>query len=113
VRSERGSGSILTLFACLVVATVVAMATLWAAISTARHNLAAAADLTALSAAQSLVSGAPDPCMTARRTATIYRVELADCRVTADTISIRVTKQLNLAALASPTLSAQARAGPA
>jgi secretion/DNA translocation related TadE-like protein len=89
------------------------MVILWSAVSTARHKLAAAADLTALSAAQVVASGSADPCATARRIATTYRVELADCRVTEDTVSIRVTKQVELAAVARPTLSAQARAGPA
>jgi hypothetical protein len=52
--SERGSATIHALFAAVLLLTVLAAAVLWAAISTARHQLAAAADLTALSAAQSV-----------------------------------------------------------
>jgi secretion/DNA translocation related TadE-like protein len=111
-RAERGSGTLLTLFMGLVLATAVAMAILWSAISIARHKLAAAADLTALSAAQALASGAPDPCTTADRIATTHHVDLADCQLAVDSVSIRVTTQLHLAAIARPTLSATARAGP-
>jgi secretion/DNA translocation related TadE-like protein len=111
-RGERGSGTLLTLFMGLVLATAVAMAILWSAISIARHKLATAADLTALSAAQALASGAPDPCTTAHRIATTHHVDLADCQLATDSVSIRVTTQLHLAAIAHPTLSATARAGP-
>lgn len=111
-RTERGSGTLLTLFMGLLLATAVAMATLWSAISIARHKLAAAADLTALSAAQALVSGAPDPCSTAQRMASTHHVDLADCQLATDSVSIRVTTQLHLASIARPTLSTTARAGP-
>ncbi|MFF0338585.1 pilus assembly protein TadG-related protein [Kribbella sp. NPDC004875] len=55
-RSERGSATIHALIAATLLLTALAAATLWSAISTARHKLAAAADLTALSAAQSLTT---------------------------------------------------------
>ena len=112
-RSERGSGTLLTLFMGLVLATAVAMATLWSAISIARHKLTSAADLTALSAAQALAAGTPDPCASARRIAATHNVALADCQLTPDSVLIHVTTQLHLADLATPTLSASARAGPA
>jgi secretion/DNA translocation related TadE-like protein len=111
-RSERGSGTLLTLFMGLLLATALAMATLWSAISIARHKLAAAADLTALSAAQALASGTSDPCTTAHRIAATNRVDLAACQLAPDSVSVRVTTQLNLATIARPTLSATARAGP-
>jgi hypothetical protein len=53
-RTERGSATLHTLFAAVLLFTALTAAILWSAISTARHKLAAAADLTALSAAQSL-----------------------------------------------------------
>jgi Flp pilus assembly protein TadG len=53
-RSERGSATLQTLFAAALLFTALTAAILWSAISTARHKLSAAADLTALSAAQSL-----------------------------------------------------------
>lgn len=113
VRSERGSGTLLTLFTCLILTTAVAVAVLWTSISTARHQLAAAADLTALSAAHALTSGTTDPCTTAHRIATTHHVELTTCQTTANTVTIRVTKHLPLPALGTPTLTTQSQAGPA
>ncbi|WP_433169613.1 hypothetical protein [Kribbella sp. CA-247076] len=153
------------------------MAVLWSAISTTRHKLAAAADLTALSAAQSLqpapttpaatashptasaptdsdssasaladspsvaagptASGAaasgpaaariatPDPaalppspirsatpCETAARIAALHQATLTACEVTADSVTVQLSTQLNLADITHPTLTATARAGP-
>ncbi|WP_372446363.1 pilus assembly protein TadG-related protein [Kribbella aluminosa] len=51
-RSERGSATLQVVFAAVLLFAVFAVAILWSAISTARHKLSAAADLTALSAAQ-------------------------------------------------------------
>ena len=113
VRSERGSGTLLTLFAGLLLATALAMAILWSAISVARHKLAATADLTALSAAQSLQSDPSTPCATAARIAALHQATLAACEVTADSVTIQVAAQLHLAQIAHPTLTATARAGPA
>lgn len=58
-RTERGSATLHTLFAAVLLFTALTAAILWSAISTARHKLAAAADLTALSAAQSLSAARP------------------------------------------------------
>jgi hypothetical protein len=55
-RTERGSATLHTLFAAVLLFTAFTAAILWSAISTAHHKLATAADLTALSAAQSLSS---------------------------------------------------------
>ncbi|MFC6161371.1 pilus assembly protein TadG-related protein [Kribbella jiaozuonensis] len=55
-RSERGSATIHTLLAAVLLITALAAATLWSTISTARHRLTTAADLTALSAAQFLAT---------------------------------------------------------
>jgi hypothetical protein len=53
-RNERGSATLLVLFTAVLLFTALTAAVLWSAISTSRHKLAAAADLTALSAAQAL-----------------------------------------------------------
>lgn len=53
-RSERGSATLQVLFASVLLLAVFGVAILWSAISTARHKVSAAADLTALSAAQAL-----------------------------------------------------------
>jgi hypothetical protein len=55
-RVERGSATLHVLFVALVLCTALSAAVLWAGISTTRHKLAAAADLTALSAAQALTA---------------------------------------------------------
>lgn len=52
--NEKGSATLHSLFAAVLLLTALAAAILWSTISTARHKLANAADLTALSAAQSL-----------------------------------------------------------
>lgn len=52
--SEHGSATLQVLFVAVLLFTAFAVAILWSAISTARHKLTAAADLTALSAAQAL-----------------------------------------------------------
>ena len=57
--NENGSATLHTLFAVVLLMTALAAATLWSTISTARHKLATAADLTALSAAQSLTTAEP------------------------------------------------------
>ena len=54
--NEKGSATLHSLFAAVLLLTALAAATLWSTISTARHKLATAADLTALSAAQSLAT---------------------------------------------------------
>jgi Flp pilus assembly protein TadG len=56
--NEKGSATLHSLFAAVLLLTALAAAILWTTISTARHKLATAADLTALSAAQSLATPA-------------------------------------------------------
>ncbi|TCC12277.1 pilus assembly protein TadG-related protein [Kribbella soli] len=133
-RTERGSATLHTLFAAVLLFTALTAAILWSAISTARHKLAAAADLTALSAAQSLsadqpvgsggerahperpADGAPPappaaPCVAAARTAVLNKVQLTACVVASDAVTVEVSLQLDLR-LTRPTLTAAARAGP-
>jgi secretion/DNA translocation related TadE-like protein len=117
-RTERGSATLHTLFAAVLLFTAFTAAILWSAISTARHKLAAAADLTALSAAQSLnttqpASAAPPatPCATAARVAVLNKVHLTACVIASDAVTVEVSLQLDLR-LARPTLTAAARAGP-
>ncbi|MGW6196060.1 pilus assembly protein TadG-related protein [Kribbella sp. NPDC055110] len=136
-RTERGSATLHTLFAAVLLLTAFTAAILWSAISTARHKLAAAADLTALSAAQSLSTAqfgsaaqplgsngqlgdserpAGDaalaaPCAEAARTAVLNKVELTACVVASDAVTVEVSLQLDLR-LTRPTLTAAARAGP-
>ncbi|WP_405063735.1 flp pilus-assembly TadE/G-like family protein [Kribbella sp. NBC_01505] len=108
-RSERGSGTIHMLTACLLLSTALAVAVLWAAVSTARHKLGAAADLTALSAAFSL---AATPCVAAERTAAANDVTLTACTPTTEDVTVQVSVPLSLPFLPTRTLSTSARAGP-
>lgn len=129
--NERGSATVLSLLASLLLLTALTVATLWSSISTARHKLSAAADLTALSAAQALTAttqtatapatGAshvvPDPtaasaCEIADRIATLHKVHLASCHPTTTAVTITVTLQLHIPPFTHPTLSTTARAGP-
>lgn len=131
-RSERGSATLHAVFVAVLLFTALGAAVLWAAISTARHKLAAAADLTALSAAHALVdaersgeavaassaelaplahSRTASPCVTAARTAALNDVRLTSCEVTSVAVTVVVSLRLDLR-MARPTLTASARAGP-
>ena len=57
--NEKGSATLHSLFAAVLLLTALTAATFWSTISTARHKLATAADLTALSAAESLTTNPP------------------------------------------------------
>lgn len=130
-RSEQGSATLHVIFMSALLFTALTVATLWMAISTARHKLAAAADLTALSAAQVMVDGpstvpaaasgppaqltsasSAKPCAAAARTAALNDVHLTSCEVTSTAVSVEVSLELELR-IARPTLTATARAGPA
>jgi hypothetical protein len=139
--SDKGSITLHSLFAAVLLLTALAAATLWSTISTTRHKLATAADLTALSAAQSLTQAPPatpiaptvraapnvlskpdtltasaltplpTPCVTAARIAALHKARLSDCDVTSTSVTVQVSMQLDLP-LGRPTLTAIARAGP-
>jgi hypothetical protein len=53
-RGEVGAGTLMALWVAMALLTAGVVAVLWAAVSVATHRVAAAADLVALSAAQSL-----------------------------------------------------------
>lgn len=129
-RTERGSATLHVLFAAVLLFTTFAGAVLWSAISTTGHKLAAAADLTALSAAHSLsaiqslsaaqslgparslnVSQPVTPCVGAARAAALNHVQLRACKVTSTAVTVEVSLELDLR-VARPTLTAIARAGP-
>ena len=129
-RTEQGSATLHVIFMSALLFAALTAATLWTAISTARHKLAAAADLTALSAAQAMVDGLPtapattsarpaqltsaspaQPCATAARTAALNDVHLTSCEVTSTAVTVEVSVELELR-IARPTLTASARAGP-
>jgi secretion/DNA translocation related TadE-like protein len=77
-----------------------------------QHQVDAAADLVALSAAASLQRGA-DPCSTAARVAAGNHVVLKRCQVTQADVVIAIRARVALPFGLHPWVSAQARAGPA
>lgn len=76
-----------------------------------QHQVEAAADLTALSAASRLQHGG-DACATAGRVARANRVELHSCRVAGSDVLVVVRTRLDLPFGLSPVVSGAARAGP-
>lgn len=76
-----------------------------------QHQVDAAADLVALSAAASLQRGV-DPCSSAARVASANHVVLHGCRVTQGDVVIAVRAQVALPFGLHPWISARARAGP-
>ncbi|GAB2564237.1 Rv3654c family TadE-like protein [Kribbella endophytica] len=111
-RTDQGGATLLVLWTALFLFAAGTIATLWSAVSLASHRATAAADLTALSTAQAIQSGAPDPCAVARDIATTNRATLSTCTLTEDTATIKVAVPLNLGVLGTPTLTSTSRAGP-
>ena len=111
-RDERGSATLLAVGVALLLLGAGLVGALWAAVSLGSHRAASAADLAALSAAQAVQSGDLDPCTSARRIAVGQQVELRGCVVEGETVSVVVVVRLQLGAVGSPAITAQARAGP-
>ncbi|MEV8376842.1 Rv3654c family TadE-like protein [Kribbella sp. NPDC056861] len=110
--SDLGSASLLAIGVAFVLLGGCLAGVLWAAISIAHHRADAAADLTALTAAQSLQTGSSTPCAAAEEIAKAHQVELHDCQQQGETISVVVAVKLDLGAIGTPVLTGQARAGP-
>jgi secretion/DNA translocation related TadE-like protein len=111
-RTEQGGATLLVLWTAMLLFAAGTIATLWSAISLATHRAASAADLTALSAAQAVQSGSPDPCAVARDIAITNQATLTTCTLTADTATIKVSVALDLGVLGTPALTSTSRAGP-
>ncbi|WP_112241394.1 Rv3654c family TadE-like protein [Kribbella monticola] len=112
-RRELGAGTVLALCVAMVLFTAGGVAVLWAAISVGTHRVTAAADMVALSAAQALQAGEPDPCRTAQRIAATQHVDLRTCQLQGQTVTVEVGIVLHLGVLGSPSINTPARAGPA
>lgn len=120
---ERGAGSVLVLAAVMVIVTVLlAVATLGSGYR-ARHRAAAAADLAALAAAETLRSGG-DPCAAAGRVSSANDASLRSCAVDGWEVTVAaasaVTGPLRLlpdpvrrarAGVDPPPVQAEAKAG--
>jgi secretion/DNA translocation related TadE-like protein len=110
--ADRGSASLLAIGIAFVLLGGCLVGVLWAAISVAHHRADAAADLTALTAAQTLQTGSGDACTAAAGIAAMQQVELRECQQLGETVSVVVAVKVNLGAIGTPVLTGQARAGP-
>ncbi len=79
-----GSAGLLTLWAATVVVLVAVLGTLWAGVVVARHRAGRVADLAALAAAQSAVTGATAPCPAAALVTAASGATLEACTVSDD-----------------------------
>jgi secretion/DNA translocation related TadE-like protein len=77
-----------------------------------QHHLDGSADLVSLSAATALQHGSA-PCTTARRIAIANHVELTDCMVDRDDVTISVEDSLALPLGLHLRITSRSRAGPA
>ncbi|TWD81116.1 secretion/DNA translocation related TadE-like protein [Kribbella amoyensis] len=109
-RDDQGSGSLLVLWVAVALLSATMLAVLWATVSLTTHRLKAAADLTALSAAQSARTG--DPCATADRIAELHHANVTSCVLDGETVTVELATDLELGAIGSPTLTTRSRAGP-
>ncbi|WP_442913236.1 Rv3654c family TadE-like protein [Kribbella sp. CA-293567] len=115
---DRGSASLLAIGITFVLLGGCLVGVLWAAVSVGHHRADAAADLAALSAAQALqisASGSATTvgaCAAAAQVASAQQVELRDCQLLGETVTILVAVELQWGMLGTPVLTAEARAGP-
>jgi secretion/DNA translocation related TadE-like protein len=108
---ERGAATMLAVGWIVVLMTAGWIAMLAAAITAAQHHLEGAADLAALSAAQSAQSGG-DACEAAARVARGNDVTVQDCRREGIDIVVTVVDRIDLPLNVDGAITATARAGP-
>lgn len=97
-------------------AIVVLMATAGLAVGqalVARHRAAAAADLSAISAAMRVREGEADACQEAARAASAQGARLSSCRIDGEVAVVEVEVSLSGPLAALPSATGRARAGPA
>jgi secretion/DNA translocation related TadE-like protein len=112
--SSVGEGGVATMLAVgwiVVLLTASWIAVLAAAIATAQHHVDGAADLAALSAAQSAQSDG-DACNAAARVARGNDVAVQDCRRDGVDVVVTVVDRIDLPLNIDGTITATARAGP-
>jgi secretion/DNA translocation related TadE-like protein len=108
---EQGIATVLAVAWIVVLMTAGWLAMLAAAIAAAQHHLDGAADLAALSAAQSAQSGR-DGCAVAARIAQSNDVTVRQCRHDGTDIVVTVVDSVDLPLDVDGTITATARAGP-
>jgi secretion/DNA translocation related TadE-like protein len=110
--TEGGSATVFALLWTTVVLTVGWLATLAAVIVAAQHHLDGAADLAALSAAQTGRSGDGDACSAAARIAQRNEVKLVSCQRDGSDVVVTVSDAVALPWNVAGEMTATARAGP-
>jgi secretion/DNA translocation related TadE-like protein len=112
-RDDRGSATVWVLALSGVLLSFGAAAVLVGTAVAARHRAEAAADLAALAAAGSAVSGTADPCVAASSIASANGAVLESCTVNPGAVvEIRVGVRVTMAPLGVRWAHADARAGP-
>lgn len=114
-RTERGSGTLLTMTVAALILAGAFAAVLWITVLTAKHQAAVAADLGSLSAANTLQTTDPteSACETAARIANEHGATLTQCAIDQGTeVVVAASVELHLGNLGSPTITATSRAGP-
>jgi secretion/DNA translocation related TadE-like protein len=112
-RDDRGSATVWVLALSGVLLSFGAAAVLVGTAVAARHRAEAAADLAALAAAGSAVSGTADPCVAASSIASANGAVLESCTVgPGAVVEIRVGVRVTMASLGVRWAHADARAGP-
>jgi secretion/DNA translocation related TadE-like protein len=110
---DRGSATVWVVSLAGVLALLGLAVVLTGAAAVARHRAGAAADLAALAGAQHAVTGAGDPCGTARRLAEANAARLVRCRAGPDAVvAVTVAVPVRLGRLGVHEATARARAGP-
>jgi secretion/DNA translocation related TadE-like protein len=111
IAGEPGVATVLAVGWIVVLMTLGWIAVLAAVIAAAQHHLDGAADLAAVSAAQSLQSG-QDPCAAATRVARSNGVSLRECRRDGLDVVVTVVDTIALPLDVDGGITATARAGP-
>ncbi|MGV9666429.1 Rv3654c family TadE-like protein [Nocardia niigatensis] len=113
-RAESETGGV-TVTACLALIGLLAVTVLIAQIGvavTARHQVQAAADLSALAAAGALDGGTPAACGRAAKVAGRMSARIAGCAVLGWDVTVTVAGRVSLGPLGEREVRAAARAGP-
>jgi len=111
VNDERGAATVLAM-ALAAGLLLVGLGCTWTGAVVAAHRRAqSAADLAALAGAQALQAG-EDPCATASRVAEANRAQTVTCAVAGEVVTVTVRVSAPALAGRTPTVVAEARAGP-
>jgi secretion/DNA translocation related TadE-like protein len=110
-RDDRGSATIWALAWLFMLTTLAQVVMLLAAVVARQHHADAAADMSALSAAQRLQRGG-DACAAAERVAAAHETSVTRCSVEGDDVRVEIQARMEMPLGLSFHLRGVARAGP-